>query len=104
MTRTAFPTLRRRARRALTALTACLAWAALPAAAFAQEFQKVEGKVGAEEVPAVPFVGIAYGFIWIAILAYVVHVARGLAGVRSELNELRRKVDVASGLPPDAKR
>src|SRR5207244_5979990 len=33
-------------------------------------FVRVEGKQ-ADEIPAVPFVGIAYGFIWIAVLVYV---------------------------------
>jgi CcmD family protein len=65
-----------------------------PALALAQEFVKVEGKAG-EDVPAGPFVGIAYGFIWVAILAYVVFVARGVARVRGEVDELRRKVDAA---------
>jgi len=84
-----------RARAVLTALAA-LAVAMTPALAFAQEFVKVEGKL-ADEVPAGPFVAIAYGFIWVAILAYVVFIARGLGRVRGELEELRRKVDVANG-------
>jgi CcmD family protein len=63
-----------------------------PALAVAQEFQKVEGRV-ADEIPAVPFVGYAYGFIWIAVLGYVVYVARGLGRVNSEIEELRRKLD-----------
>lgn len=79
----------------LTALTLVTAWAGPPALAFAQEFQKVEGKL-AEEVPAGPFVGIAYGFIWLAILGYVLFVARGLGRVRGELDDLRRKVDAAT--------
>jgi CcmD family protein len=74
------------------ALAAALAAIFLPALAFAQEFEKVSGKI-ADEVPAVPFVGIAYGFIWIAILGYVVFVARGVARVRGEVEELRRKLD-----------
>ena len=65
---------------------------ALPAAALAQEFEKVSGKL-TEEVPAGPFVGIAYGFIWVAILAYVLYVARGVARVRGDMDELRRKLD-----------
>lgn len=69
---------------------------ALPALALAQQFEKVQGKV-ADEVPAGPFVGIAYGFIWIALLGYVLFVAKGLARVRGELDDLRRKVDAASG-------
>lgn len=69
-----------------------LALWALPAVALAQQFEKVEGKAS-QEVPAVPFVGLAYGFIWIAVLAYVFFVARGLGRVRSEVDDLRRKVD-----------
>jgi len=67
---------------------------ALPAIALAQEFQKVEGKV-ADNIPAVPFVGIAYGVIWGAVLVYVLVVARGLGRVNDEVRELRRKLDGA---------
>jgi CcmD family protein len=81
-----------RARHALAALAALAVTTLAPALASAQEFVKVEGKLG-EDVPAGPFVGIAYGFIWIAILAYVVFVARGVARVRGDIEELRRKVD-----------
>jgi CcmD family protein len=77
---------------ALVSVSAAAAALAAPALAFAQEFEKVTGKV-ADEVPAVPFVGIAYGFIWIAILGYVVFVARGVARVRGDIDELRRKLD-----------
>jgi CcmD family protein len=73
---------------ALSALAA-LAW---PVLVLAQEFRKVEG-APQQEVPAVPFVGVAYGFIWIALLVYVFFVARGLMGVRSEISELRRKLE-----------
>ncbi len=76
------------------ALIAAVATLSAPALALAQEFQKVDGKLG-EEVPAGPFVGIAYGFIWIAILAYVLYIARGLGRVRGEVEELRRKLDAA---------
>jgi CcmD family protein len=74
------------------ALGAAVAALTVPALALAQEFEKISGKA-TEEVPAVPFVGIAYGFIWIAILGYVVFVARGVGRVRSEIDELRRKLD-----------
>jgi CcmD family protein len=43
-------------------------------------------------IAANPFVAGAYGFIWLAVLLYVVHVARGLGRARSELDELRRKL------------
>jgi CcmD family protein len=80
----------------LTRMATFLCVVAFPALALAQEFVKISGKA-ADEVPAGPFVGIAYGFIWVAILAYVISVARGLNRVRGELDDLRRKVDVASG-------
>jgi CcmD family protein len=80
--------------RVLATLTALAVTALSPALAIAQEFVKVEGKAG-EDVPAGPFVGIAYGFIWIAILAYVVFVARGVGRVRGDIDELRRKLDAA---------
>jgi CcmD family protein len=70
---------------------------AAPAAALAQEFQKVdETKKLADNVPAVPFVGIAYGVIWLAVLVYVISVARGLARVNGDLDELRKKLDGAA--------
>jgi len=75
-------------------VAAALLVLAAPAIALAQEFQKVEGKI-ADNVPAVPFVGIAYGVIWLAVLVYVLVVARGLGRVNEELRELRRKLDGA---------
>ena len=39
--------------------------------------------------------GYAYGFIWVAVLAYVVYVARGLGQVNKEVDDLRRKLDGA---------
>ena len=80
--------LSRRVQVALAAAALCL-W---PLLAVAQEWQKVDGKL-ADEIPAVSFVGYAYGFIWIAVLAYVVYVARGLGQVNAQLGELRRKLD-----------
>jgi CcmD family protein len=89
------PRARRIVRRILVVLGPLTALVlAAPTIALAQEFQKVEGKV-ADNIPAVPFVGIAYGVIWLAVLVYVVVVGRGLARVNDELAELRRKVDGA---------
>jgi CcmD family protein len=70
-----------------------------PGAALAQEFEKVQGPLR-PELPSVPFVGAAYGFIWIAILAYVLFVARGLARVRKDLEDLRRKLQKIDGAGP----
>jgi CcmD family protein len=75
-------------------LAALVTTLAVPALAFAQEFQKVDGKL-TDEVPAGPFVGIAYGFIWVALLGYVLYIARGVGRVRGELADLRRKIDAA---------
>ena len=69
--------------------------AVLPGLAAAQEFVKVEG-APRQEIPSGPFVAAAYGFIWIAVLAYVVVVARGLGRVRQDLRDLRAKVDRAA--------
>ena len=79
---------------ALAAAVGALTLFMLPALAVAQEFVKVSGKA-TEEVPAGPFVGIAYGFIWIAILAYVLFVARSVARVRDDMDDLRRKLEGA---------
>ena len=94
--------------RSMSRLLRSVAWAAVlvtlwAGRAAAQEFQKVEGALR-PELPAGPFVGTAYGFIWIAVLLYVLSVARGLARVRRDVEELRRQVgkidDKIDGLGP----
>jgi len=83
----------------LLELTCSAALLALsPGLALAQEFQKVEGPLR-PELPATPFVAAAYGFIWIAILVYVLVVARGLSNVRKDLADLRKKLDGAGPRP-----
>lgn len=81
-------------RRVHALLTAVAALALLPATALAQVYEKVEG-IPRQEIPAGRFVSAAYGFIWIAVLLYVVVVARGVARVNREMAELRRKLDGA---------
>lgn len=66
--------------------------------ATAQEFEKVTGAVR-EELPAGRFVAAAYGFIWIAVLVYVVSIARGLGRVREALGDLKKKIDRAGPRP-----
>jgi CcmD family protein len=96
-TRTTTTNPRRAAIARLTAsLAALLVLLAAPALALAQEFQKVEGRL-ADEIPAVPFVGIAYGFIWIAVLGYVLVLGKNLGRINGEVEELRRKIDAAAG-------
>jgi CcmD family protein len=82
----------RRGRAWLLAVGALVSLALAPALAVSQEFQKVNGPLR-EELPATPFVAAAYGFIWIALLAYVVLLARGLGRVRKDLSELRGKIN-----------
>ena len=69
-----------------------------PALAAAQEFEKVSGAVR-EELPAGRFVAAAYGFIWIAVVVYVVSIARGLGRVRKDLGELKHRIDRAGPRP-----
>ncbi len=84
--------------RALVALVAgALCWFA-PALAAAQVFEKVSGAVR-EELPAGRFVAAAYGFIWIAVVVYVVSIARGLGRVRKELGDLKSRIDRAGPRP-----
>lgn len=70
-----------------TAAGLATAWSAV-----AQEFVKVEDGAR-EQLPATPFVGAAYGFIWLALLLYLLVVARGLARVQNDLLELRRRLE-----------
>lgn len=56
-----------------------------------KEFVKVEGKP-VEDVPAPPLVAAAYGFIWAAVLVYVIGLARRVGRARIEIAELRRKL------------
>ena len=77
-------------RRAWLLVVVALGWLA-PSLAVAQEFLKVTGPLR-EELPASPYVAAAYGFIWIALLAYVVWLARGVGRVRKDLAELRAKI------------
>jgi CcmD family protein len=69
------------------------------APAIAQDYVKVDD-AARDQLPAIPFVAIAYGFIWIAILGYVFLVARGLGRVHEDLKDLRRRLDDQGGDPP----
>jgi hypothetical protein len=78
-------------------LAGALVWLA-PALAAAQEFEKVSG-AAREELPAGRFVAAAYGFIWVALLIYVVSIARGLARIRADLGDLKKRLDRAGPRP-----
>lgn len=78
-----------------------LVWALLvigPAIAHAQpqppkDFVAVDESLPGEQIPAMPLIASAYGFIWLALLGYVWSIGRRLQKVEGELNELesRRK-------------
>lgn len=83
--------------RLLLALAAASGAAALHAVpAWAQEFAKVEDGAR-EQLPATPFIGAAYGFIWVAVLVYVFFVARRLGRVQGEIQDLRARLDRGGG-------
>lgn len=82
-------TMMKRIRSTLAAVVALAVWSGT---ALAQQFEKVES-IPRQEIPAGRFVSIAYGIIWVAVLAYVVIVAGGLKRTSQEIAELKRKVD-----------
>ncbi|MBW8868781.1 MAG: hypothetical protein JF610_15880 [Acidobacteria bacterium] len=69
---------------------------AAPALALAQNYQPVEGRVR-ESIPAAPFLAGAYAFMWVAVVVYVVLVARRLGRVQSDIEELRRRLEREAG-------
>ena len=85
---------------ALAAIMGLGTLAAFVGSAHAQDFVKVDD-AAREQLPATPFIGVAYGFIWLAILLYVLSVARRLGRVQGEIQDLRRRLDrAAAGAPP----
>ncbi len=44
-----------------------------------------------------PYILAAYGFMWVAVLVYVVLLARGLGRTRGEIEALRRRLDSSGG-------
>jgi len=63
--------------------------------AFAAGYEKVPDR-DPTSIAANPFLAGAYGFIWVALLVYVVIVARGLSKASNEVKELRRKLEQQS--------
>src|SRR5262245_22161603 len=50
------------------------------------------GETGQETLPATPLVFVAYAFVWVALLSYVVLLWRRLARVERELADVRAKL------------
>lgn len=55
------------------------------------EFVPVENAPPGEQIPAMPLLGTAYGFIWVGLLGYVWSLARRLRQVESEITELESR-------------
>jgi CcmD family protein len=54
--------------------------------------QETMGQVR-ETLPAAPFLASAYAFIWVALVVYVVFVARRLTRVQAEIADVRRRLE-----------
>jgi CcmD family protein len=78
----------------IAATVACLI-ALSASVAFAEGYEKVPDR-DPTTIAANPFLAGAYGFIWVALLVYVVVVARGLNKATNEVKELRRKLEQQS--------
>lgn len=55
------------------------------------DFVPVENAPPGEQIPAMPLLGLAYGFIWVGVLGYVWSLARRLQKVEAELAELESR-------------
>jgi len=88
-----------RPRRVATIVGTVATLAGLGGPALAQVFDKFN-ESAREEMPATPFVAGAYAFIWVALLAYVFLIARGLRRAEADVAELRRRLDAHGAHPP----
>ena len=69
---------------------------AAPAASMAQpqppkDFVAVDETAPGEQIPAMPLIASAYGFIWLGVLAYVWSIGRRLRKVEGELADLESR-------------
>jgi CcmD family protein len=75
-------------------LCACLLLAPVIAAAQPQppkDFVAVDETLPGEQIPALPLIAGAYGFIWVVLLGYVWSIGRRLRTVEAELAELEAR-------------
>jgi len=56
-----------------------------------KDFVMVDEAAPGEQLPAMPLIGAAYGFIWVALLGYVWSIGRRLQQVEQELAELETR-------------
>ena len=75
----------------------CVCLIAMPIAAMAAQpppsgdFVPVDETVPGEQIPALPLIATAYGFIWVVLLGYVWTIGRRLQKVESELAALESR-------------
>ena len=55
------------------------------------DFVPVENAPPGEQIPAMPLLGAAYGFIWIGVFGYVWSLSRRLQKVEAEIAELESR-------------
>ena len=55
------------------------------------EFVPLKDVPQAEQIPAMPLLGAAYGFIWVGVLGYVWSLGRRLQKVEAEISALERR-------------
>lgn len=56
-----------------------------------KDFVPVDESAPGEQIPAMPLIGAAYGFIWVAVFGYVWSLGRRLQKVDAEITELERR-------------
>ena len=55
------------------------------------DFVPVDETLPGEQIPALPLIASAYGFIWVVLLGYVWSIGRRLQQVEGELAELESR-------------
>lgn len=80
----------------LRSLVFCVCLIALPITTAAQQppsgdFVPVDETVPGEQVPALPLIATAYGFIWVGLLGYIWTIGRRLQKVEAELADLESR-------------
>ena len=56
-----------------------------------KDFVPVDEAPQGEQIPAMPLIGAAYGFIWVGVLGYVWMLGRRLQKVEAEISDLERR-------------
>lgn len=74
----------------------CVCLLAAPVVALAQpqppkDFVAVDETQPGEQIPALPLMAGAYGFVWVVLLGYVWSIGRRLRAVETELAELESR-------------